>query len=126
MNLKKITLTYLVSYLVGGGICLLTVPGFFLKILQSNQDYGDVMPRFAGVFMLALGCFVGMILYYKDYKYYRFSIVIRTIIVAILIWFYISTKDPFFIVVNIIVLIGLIPSYVAVLNEKKQDTRPAE
>ncbi len=119
MDLKKITLTYLVGYLMGGGICLLLIPDFFLKILQSNQDYGDIMPRFAGIFMLALGSLVGMILYYKDYKYYRFSVIIRTVIVLVLIGFYYFTTDPFFLVVNGIVLIGLLPSYYALLTSKK-------
>ena len=119
MKLKKITLTYLASYLIGGGLGLVAFPDLFLELLQSNQDYGDIMPRFAGVFMMALGGLVGMILYHKDFKYYGFSIAARTIIVAILFWLYSLTSNPFFIVINVIVLVGLIPSYIAILIENK-------
>ena len=55
MNLKRISLTYVVTYLMIGGLGLAVVPDLFLKLFQSNQDYGDIMPRVAGMFMIALG-----------------------------------------------------------------------
>lgn len=117
MDLKKITLTYLVSYLIFGGIGLTFFPALFLEIFQSSGNYGNVMPRVAGMFMLALGGLVGSILYYKDYKYYKFSIIARTIIAFLLYWFFLMTDDPFFLIIKIIVLIGLVPSYFVLFKE---------
>ena len=121
MEPKQITLGYLTSYLVFGGLGLLFVPETFLEIFQSDRDYGDIMPRVAGIFMLALGGLVGMIVYYRDYKYYPFSIATRTTIVLLLMWLYLKDDDPFLIVINIIVLIGLLPSWFVYLREKRQE-----
>lgn len=76
------------------------------------------MPRVAGMFMLALGGLVGIITYYRDYKYYLFSIVARTGIVIFLFWMVSLNSDPVFIVLSVIVLIGLIPSYWVFAKER--------
>jgi len=118
MNLKRISLTYVVTYLMIGGFGLAVVPDLFLKLFQSNQDYGDIMPRVAGMFMIALGGLIAAILYFKDFKYYGSSIVIRTFIVLFLFFLYFLNNDPFFIVINVIVLIGLLPSYIIYIKDK--------
>jgi hypothetical protein len=114
MNLKRISLSYVVIYLMMGGLGLAIVPDLFLELFQSNQDYGDIMPRVVGMFMITLS---GLI-YFKDFKYYGFSIVVRTFIVLFLFLLYFMNNDPFFIVINVIVLIGLIPSYIIFTKDK--------
>ena len=118
MNLKRLTLTYVVIYLMMGGLGLAAVPDLFLKLFQSNQDYGDIMPRVVAMFMIALSGLIAAMLYFKDFKYYGFSIVVRTFIVLFLFFLYFLNNDPFFIVINIIVLIGLIPSYIIFMKDK--------
>ena len=118
MNLKRLTLSYLSAYLVGGGLGLAIAPDFALDLLQSDQDYGDVMPRVVGMFMVALGSFIGLMVYRGDYSYYRFSIVARTGIVAFLTLLYTIDQDPLFLVFDAIVLVGLLPSYYVALSER--------
>ena len=118
MNLKKVTLSYLATYLVGGGIGLALAPDFALDLLQSDQDYGDVMPRVVGMFMVALGSLIGLFVYKGDYTYYRFSIVARTGIVIFLFVLYAIDQDPLFIVFSVIVLVGLVPSYFVLFSER--------
>ena len=118
MNLKKISLSYVVFYLMIGGLGLAIVPRLFLDLFQSNQDYGDIMPRVVGMFMIVLSGLIAAMLYFKDFKYYGFSIIARTFIVLFLFFLYLLNNDPFFILINVIVLIGLVPSYIIFIKEK--------
>ena len=58
MKRTHMSLYYLIGYLIPGGIALLTFPQLTLKLFFSNTDYGDVLPRFVGMLMLALGIIV--------------------------------------------------------------------
>ena len=118
MNAKRTLLLYLSGYLLAGGIGLAFAPDFFLDLFGSNQEYGDVMPRVAGMFMMVLGGLIGVIVYHGDYKYYPITIGARTFIVIFLFVLYAIDRDPFFLVINVIVLVGLIPSYVVFVKER--------
>jgi hypothetical protein len=112
---QRLTFIYLASYLLVGGLGFLVVPELTLRLLLSNGSYGDVMPRLVGVFMVALGGAVLEFVRARDYRYYRYTIVARTFIVLSLTALYFKARDPLFLVLDTIVLIGLLPSiYVAV------------
>lgn len=76
------------------------------------------MPRVVGMFMISLGVLIAAMLYFKDYKYYGFSIIVQTFIVLFLFFLFFINGDPFFIVINVIILIGLIPSYIIYIKDK--------
>jgi hypothetical protein len=79
------------------------------------------MPRLVGVFMIALGGAVLEAVRARDYSYYRYAITARIFIVVALTALYFKARDPLFLVLDAIVLVGLLPSiYVAV-----QLARPA-
>jgi uncharacterized protein YjeT (DUF2065 family) len=82
--MQRLTLIYLASYLLVGGLGLLVVPDLTLRLLLSNGTYGDVMPRLVGTFMLALGGVVLQFVRARDYRYYRSTIVARSFIVVAL------------------------------------------
>jgi uncharacterized protein YjeT (DUF2065 family) len=108
------TLMYLASYLIAGGLGLLVAPALALRLLGSTGDYGDIMPRVVGMFMLALGGLVAQFVRHRDYRYYGYAIVARSGIVLVLLALYLKSRDPLFLVLKIIVLAGLVPSlYVA-------------
>ena len=66
--------------------------------------------------MLALGGAVLEFVRARDYRYYRYAIVARIFIVVALTALYFKARDPLFLVLDAIVLVGLLPSiYVAVL-----------
>lgn len=117
---QRLTLVYLSSYLLLGGIGLLLVPDLTLRLMFSNRAYGDVMPRVVGMFMLVLGGLVFQFVRGRDYRYYRYAIVARSFIVIVLTTLYFKTHDPLFLVLDAIVLTGLLPSiYVAVTRAEQ-------
>jgi hypothetical protein len=118
MKFKKITLAYVSTYLFMGGIGLAFLPDIFFKLFFSNGSYGDIMPRVVGMFMIALSALIFRIVQLEDFKYYLLSIYIRTGIVVFLFFLYFRSNDPFFMVINVIVLAGLIPSILVTIKEK--------
>ncbi len=110
---------YLVSYLAIGGIGFTFFPSPTLKLFFSNGEYGDIMPRIAGMFMMALSFLIFKILKNEDWKYYVSTIYIRSIIVLFLCWIYYKSNDPMFLVLSAVVLIGLIPSIIVHLGNKE-------
>jgi len=117
MNLlQQLTFIYLSSYLLVGGLGLLVVPELTLRLLLSNGSYGDVMPRLVGVFMLALGGVILQFVRAHDYRYYRYTIIVRIFIFVAMTALYFKSLDPLFLVLDAIVLVGLLPSiYVALV-----------
>jgi len=74
------------------------------------------MPRVVGIFMIALGGVILQFVRARDYRYYRYAIIARIFIVLALTALYFKARDPLFLVLDTIVLVGLLPSiYVAVL-----------
>ena len=122
--MKRITLSYLAVYLWVGGLGLAFLPQVTLDLFQSNGDYGDIMPRLVGMFMIALSGLIALFVYWKDYKYYPYSVFIRTFIVAFLFFLYARSDDPLFLVLIAIVLIGLVPSVYTLLRERMGSTSP--
>ncbi len=108
--MKKLTLSYLAVYLLFGGLGLAFFPALALNLFQSNGDYGQIMPRVAGMLMLGLSGIIGLFIYYEDFKYYPYSVYIRSFFVLFLFFLYFRSGDPLFIVLNVIILIGLLPS----------------
>ncbi|MEO5952953.1 MAG: hypothetical protein ABIQ44_10865, partial [Chloroflexia bacterium] len=64
MNKTHLSLYYLIGYLIPSGLALL-VPQFAFKLLFSNGNYGDVIPRLAGLLLLALSDLVFQIIRFK-------------------------------------------------------------
>ncbi len=118
MDPRRLLLGYLAGYLLFGGIGLALAPDVALDLLQSDQEYGDVMPRVVGMFMVALGALIAMFVVREDYTYYPFSIAARTGIVVFLFFLLTIDGDPMFVVFAAIVLVGLIPSYVVYFRER--------
>ncbi len=110
MDLRKLSLTYVVIYLALGGAGFLLAPGLARDLLLSNREYEDVGFRVAGMMMLALAYLVWSIVRHGDWHLYPVSIHARAFIVIVLIWLLADTEDPMFLTLTIIVLIGLLPS----------------
>jgi hypothetical protein len=112
--MQRLTLIYLATYLIIGGCGFLVAPALALRLLLSNGAYGDIMPRVVGLFMFVLGGVIVEFVRARDYRYYLYTIVARSFIVAVMTALYFKASDPLFLVLDAIVLIGLLPSiYVA-------------
>ena len=119
LKAKKLTLTYVTTYLAIGGIGFALFPYQILELFLSNGNYGDIMPRMVGMFMCALSFLIFRIIKNEDWKYYSATIIVRSVIVLFLFWLYYKSNDPMLLVVNTIVLAGLIPSIVVHLLKKE-------
>src|SRR5437867_12533306 len=117
--MQRLTLSYLAGYLLVGGLGFLVAPDVALRLLLSNGAYGDIMPRVVGMFMLALGGFILQFVRARDYRYYLYAVVARSFIVLVLTALYFRARDPLFLVLDAIVLIGLLPSIYVRSEERR-------
>jgi uncharacterized protein YjeT (DUF2065 family) len=107
MRRTNLSLYYLAGYLVPAGLLLLFVPEFATKLLLSNRTYDYAPFRLAGVLLLVVGILVIQIIRYRLEQLYATTLVARALISATLLWLFLDTGDPFFVVVLVIVLIGV-------------------
>jgi uncharacterized protein YjeT (DUF2065 family) len=102
-----LSLYYLAGYLLPAGTLLLLVPDVATKLLLSNRTYDDAPFRLAGVLLIGLGILVVQMIRHRLEVLYPTTILIRLLISATLIWLYLRTSDPFFLVVLLVVVIGI-------------------
>jgi uncharacterized protein YjeT (DUF2065 family) len=107
MRRTHLSLYYLAGYLLPAGLLLLTVPEFARKLLLSNRDYDDAPFRLVGVLLIALGLIVVQIIRHRIEALYTTTLVARALISLTLLAIYVETRDPFFLVILVIVLIGV-------------------
>jgi hypothetical protein len=121
---KRIVHGYLATYLIFTGISLLVSPQTFFMLLRSNRSYDSTGLQFAGMFALGLGILFAVVTYFNDAKYFVVSMMVRTGVVAALVFFYYSSGDPAFLFIIPIVLIGLIPAYIIFIRERMSGRTP--
>jgi uncharacterized protein YjeT (DUF2065 family) len=102
------SLFYVIGYLIPGGLGLLIAPQMALKLLLSNGNYGNVMPRMVGMLMVALGVILLQIVRFRFEALYSTALVIRSGMLPILYSFYILSRDPLFLALMTIVGIGVV------------------
>ncbi len=107
MRRTNLSLYYLAGYLVPAGLLLLFVPEFATKLLLSNHTYDYAPFRLAGVLLLVIGILIVQIIRHRLEMLYTTTLVARALISATLLWLFVSTGDPFFAVILLIVLIGV-------------------
>jgi hypothetical protein len=103
----NLSLYYLAGYLIPAGLLLLFVPEFATKLLLSNRTYDYAPFHLAGVLLLVIGILIAQIIRYRLEQLYATTLVARALISATLLWLYLTTGDPFFGVILVIVLIGV-------------------
>ena len=118
MNRTRLSLYYLAGYLTFAGVALLLVPSFALKLLLSNGDYGDTFPRLAGMLLIGLAILVTQIIRHRIEVLYPTTLVVRLFFLVVFAYLYLSSDDPFFLVVFGIVLLGVILTGYSYLTER--------
>jgi hypothetical protein len=103
----NLSLYYLAGYLVPAGLLLIFVPEFATKLLLSNRTYDYAPFHLAGVLLLVIGILIVQIIRHRLEQLYTTTLVARALISATLLWLFLTTGDPFFAVVLVIVLIGV-------------------
>ena len=107
MRRTNLSLYYLAGYLVPAGILLLFVPEWATKLLLSNRTYDYAPFHLAGVLLLVIGILIVQMIRHKLEVLYPTTLVARALISATLLWLFLTTGDPFFAVILVIVLIGV-------------------
>jgi len=107
MRRTNLSLYYLAGYLVPAGVLLLLVPEWATKLLLSNRTYDYAPFHLAGVLLLVIGILIVQIIRYKLEMLYSTTLVARALISATLLWLFLTTGDPFFAVILVIVLVGV-------------------
>jgi hypothetical protein len=120
MNRTRLSLYYLCSYLLIGGLVLLFFPAEGLKLLLSNGSYGDVFPRVAGMFLAGLGMTVLGIILTRSEALYPVTLVVRTFFLTGFAAFYWLTRDPLFLVLLAIVGLGFVLTFTSYLLDRKE------
>jgi len=121
MNRTRLSLFYLAGYLTFAGLALLLVPTFALKLLLSNGDYGEVFPRLAGMLLLGLAILVTQIIRHRIEVLYPTTLIVRLLFLVVLAYLFLSSSDPFFLVVFGIVLLGVVFTGYSYLTEHRAD-----
>jgi uncharacterized protein YjeT (DUF2065 family) len=125
MRRTNLSLYYLVGYLIPAGTLLLLVPDFATKLLLSNRSYDDAPFRLAGILLIGLGILVTQIIRHRLEVLYPTTVVVRLLISATLIGLYVETRDPFFLVVLTVVVIGIALTAASFVLDRRQAVAPA-
>lgn len=121
MKKTRISLFYLASYLLIGGIGFFIFPQPILRIFMSSGNYSDIMVRLIGLFMLSLGILIVQIIRHRTERLYTTTLFVRSIILVTLLSFYFVYKDPLMIVLFGIVGLGFLLTITSYVLDKKQD-----
>jgi uncharacterized membrane protein YoaK (UPF0700 family) len=125
MKRTHLSLYYLAGYLVPAGLLLLFVPEFATKLLLSNRTYDYAPFHLVGVLLLVIGILIVQIIRYRIEKLYPTTLLARALISATLLWLYVSTGDPFFAVILVIVLIGVAITGTSYVLDRRESTGSA-
>ena len=124
MTRTRFSLYYLAGYLVAAGVALIATGQFAMRLLLSNGEYGEALPRLLGVVLLALGILIAQIIRYRLEMLYPTTLVVRGLILAVLAGVYASSRDPFFLVLIGVVGLGVVLTGASYLSERSAAARP--
>lgn len=108
MNRTRLSLFYLAGYLWIGGIGLLFAPKDVANLFLSNAEYSAVMLQSLGMFLVGLGIIVVQIIRLHVSVLYPTTLMVRVFICACLLYFFLSSGDPFFLMLFCIVILGVL------------------
>ena len=121
MRRTHLSLYYLAGYLLPAGLLLLLIPDVATKLLFSNRDYDDAPFRLAGIALTALGILIVQIIRLRIEALYATTVLVRLFILAGLAALGIYTADPFFWVIFVVVLIGVVLTTTSLILDRRRE-----
>jgi uncharacterized protein YjeT (DUF2065 family) len=112
------SLYYPASYLLGG-FMFLVVPELALRLMLSNGDYDDAIVRFVGALTVGLGMIVVQIIRHRLEPIYPTIIWVRVFFCACYIALWVSTRDPLFLVLLVMVGLGVTGTTLGWLKDRR-------
>ncbi len=120
MKRTRLSLFYLAGYTTLGGLALLTMPSLALKLMFSNGDYGDIIPRGMGLALLTLGVFIIQVIRKRVETLYTTTLFIRAfLLVPVMAWLYFKSDDTLFLTLLCIVGFGLLLTTFSYLADRR-------
>ncbi|MEL6191882.1 MAG: hypothetical protein AAFR66_07520 [Bacteroidota bacterium] len=101
------------------GLGLLLFPALMQGVLFSSKIYSQEIVQFAGMFMMVLSVFVYMTIRLEVTAIYPITMYLRLFMTVCLSYFYLSSQNPLFLMVIIILIIGLGLSFLGILMDRK-------
>jgi hypothetical protein len=120
MKHTRLSLSYLCSYLLIIGLGLLFFPTQALRLMLSNGQYDEIMPRLAGMFMVGMGLNVAGIIASQAEASYLRTLGVRAFFLACIAAFYAMSRDPFFLTLAAIVVLGVALTGLSYLLDKSR------
>ena len=113
------SLYYVAGYLLFTGAALLVAPVPILRLLLSNTDYGDVMPRLLGAVLAVLGTLILQVIRHRVEALYPTTILVRILLLAVLVALFAYSGDPLFLVVFGVVGLGVVLTGTSYLLDRR-------
>ena len=120
MRRTNLSLIYVATYLWGAGIALLIAPRLALHLLLSTGDYGEILPRLAGLLLIGLGMLVVQIIRYQIADLYSTTIAVRVVFCLGFILLYLRSRDPLFLVLLAVVGLGVLATSLCFLRDRRE------
>lgn len=121
MKRTNLSLYYLAGYLIPAGLLLLFVPEWATKLLLSNNTYDYAPFRLVGVLLFVIGILIVQIIRHRLEMLYTTTLLARGLISATLAWLFVSTGDPFFAVILVVVLVGVALTGTSYLLDRRSE-----
>jgi uncharacterized protein YjeT (DUF2065 family) len=120
MRRTHLSLYYLAGYVLPAGVLLVFVPTFATTLLLSNVTYDEPPLRLAGLVLIALGILIVQIIRHSVEALYTTTLAVRSVLSLGLLALLITTGNPFFGVVLIVVLIGVALTGASYLVDRRE------
>jgi uncharacterized protein YjeT (DUF2065 family) len=117
----RTSLFYVAGYLLVGGMGFLWVPETMLEVFLSNGEYSDVMVRFVGLLLLALGVIVVQVIRLRLDALYPTTLIMRALILLGLLVFFLLYRDPLMLVLFGIVGMGFAYTMTCYVLDRSSD-----
>jgi len=116
-------LFYVAGYLFPAGAGLLFAPRLTLKLLLSNTDYGEILPRVVGMFLLGLFIIVTQVIRLRAEAFYPITLIVRVFFCICVTAFYYMSRDPLFLTMLGIIGFGVVLTASCYAAERKRPTQ---
>jgi hypothetical protein len=118
----RASLFYLAGYLLLTGVALLFVPQPALRLLGATGSYESPFVQFTGAFMIALGSVVTQIIRHRVEVLYPTTVAVRLFFLAVIVWLYVATRDPLWLVILGVVALGVMLTTTGLLIDRRAGT----
>ena len=103
----RISLIFVASYLLLTGLGLLAAPRVTLELLGSSVDYGAIMPRWVGMFSLALATVIAQVLRHRLTVLYPLGFFMPGAMLFGFVGLFIQSGDKMFLAIAAVVSTGV-------------------